>query len=127
MSKETNTNIITIDELIAQKENLLKKEKATAVMHVKSLDRDVKIEEPSTAILADIEDMDARFANRYVLYECLVEPDVKSTAIHEAFGKPKVAHDVLDYIFKDGEITKLADACVALAGYVNDSITAVKN
>lgn len=128
MSTKTNTNIITVEELIARKEKLLKKEKATAVMHVKSLGCDVKIEEPSSAILADVQDMDdQKFANKYVVYECIVDPNVKDPKLHEAFGNPPIKQDILDFLMKEGEITALSGECAELAGYGSDSITLVKN
>lgn len=127
MNKETNTNIITVEELIAQKEKLLKREKSTAIVHIKSLDRDVKVEEPSAAALADIDDMEKDFANKYIVYECLVEPNIKDPAMREAFGNPAVAHDILDYILKKGEIERLSGVCASLAGYGRDSVEIIKN
>ncbi|MFR7536866.1 phage tail assembly chaperone [Monoglobus pectinilyticus] len=118
---------ITIEKILERKETLLKKEKKTAEVYIKSLDGTVKIMEPSFGIVADITDMEADMANKYIVYECLVEPSPKSPEIQEAFGNPTISSDVLDYMFKPGELSQLAVKCTDLAGFEKSSVEVVKN
>lgn len=121
------TKKITVKSLIEKKEALLKKEPITAEFYVESLDGTVTLREPSAGIMSDIVDMDTDMGNKYVLYECMIEPNLKDAEIQEAFGKPTLAADVLDYILKPGEIARLSGECANLAGYGADSVERIKN
>lgn len=125
MSKKAEK--ITVESLLKRKEELLGREPNIAEFYVESLGGTVTIKEPSTSLLADVRDMESDMANKYVLYECMTEPNVKCDEVQEAFGRPTFAADILDNILKPGEIAHLSGECVNLAGFGADSVQNIKN
>ena len=124
MSKETK---LTLAELLKRKEQMIesKKVKKTQDLYVKSIDATITIEEPTGALCRDANDMDAGEGDKYLCYECIKEPNLKSKEVQEAFNTA-VPMDVVDVIFAPGEIPQIAIECMKLAGYMG-GVEAVKN
>ena len=124
MSRETK---LTLAELLKRKEQMLesKKVKKTQDLYVKSIDATITIEEPTGALCRDANDMEPGEGDKYLCYECIKEPNLKSKEVQEAFGCA-VPMDVVDVIFAPGEIPQIAIECMKLAGYMG-GVEAVKN
>lgn len=118
---------LTLAELLRRKEQMLesKKTKKTQDLYVKSIDATITIEEPSGALCRDANDMEAGEGDKYMCFECIKEPDLKSKEVQEAFGCA-VPMDIVDVIFAPGEIPQIAIECMKLAGYMG-GVEAVKN
>lgn len=124
MKKSTK---LTLAELLKRKEQMLesKKTKKKADLYVKSIDATITISEPDGALCRDANDMEAGEGDKYMCYECIVEPDLKSKEAQEAFGCT-VPMDIVELVFAPGEIPQIAIECMKLAGYMG-GVEAVKN
>ena len=69
--------------------------------------------------------MEAGEGDKYMCYECIKEPNLKDKELQEAFGCSSPM-DIVEVIFKAGEIPQIAIECMKLAGYVG-GVEAVKN
>lgn len=124
MKKSTK---LTLAELLRRKEQMLesKKTKKKADLYVKSIDATITISEPDGALCRDANDMEAGEGDKYMCYECIVEPDLKSKEAQEAFGCT-VPMDIVELVFAPGEIPQIAIECMKLAGYMG-GVETVKN
>ena len=55
----------------------------------------------------------------YLIYECVVEPNLKSQELQEAFGCVEPM-EIVEKIFEAGEIPKVSPECLRLAGFSNE-------
>ncbi|MBQ3464069.1 MAG: phage portal protein [Clostridia bacterium] len=124
MKKDTK---LTLQELMRRKEHMLeaKKTKKTLDLYVKSIDAVITIEEPDGALCRDANDMEAGEGDKYMCYECIKEPNLKSKEVQDGFGC-KEPMDIVDIVFAPGEIPQIAIECMKLAGYMG-GVEAVKN
>ena len=124
MSKKTK---LTLQELLRRKEQMLaaKKKKATKELYVASIDATITIEEPDGALCRDANDMEPGEGDKYLCYECVKDPDLKSKEAQEAFGCAEPM-DIVEVVFKAGEIPQIAIECMKLAGYMG-GVEQVKN
>ena len=137
MDKKTK---LTLAELLKRKEQIIaaKKTKKTQNLYVNSLGAIITIEEPEASLCRDVSDiepdgalcrdandMEAGEGDKYMCYECIKEPDLKSKEVQDAFGCA-VPMDIVEMIFAPGEIPQIAVECMKLAGYM-DGVKQVKN
>lgn len=124
MNKATK---LTLAELLRRKEQMIasKTIKKTMDLYIKSIDSVITIEEPDGALCRDANDMEAGEGDKYMCYECIKEPDIKSKEVQDAFGCA-VPMDIVEIIFAPGEIPQIAIECMKLAGYMG-GVEAVKN
>ena len=125
MSKDTK---ITLDALLARKEQSKedKNRKNRRELYIPSLDGTITIKPPTRATISEAKDADNdALADRYLVYECIVEPDLKDKRLQEAYGCAE-PDEIVDRIFELGEVSKIALECMDMAGF-NNSVEAVKN
>ena len=124
MNKSTK---LTLQELMKRKEQMLeaKKTKKTADLYVRSVDSVITIQQPDGALCRDANDMEPGEGDRYMCYECVIEPPLKSKELQEAFCC-KEPMDIVNAVFEEGEIPQIAIECMKLAGYMG-GVEAVKN
>ena len=124
MNKRTK---LTLAELLRRKEQMLadKKVKKTKDLYIKSIDAIITITEPDAALCRDANDMEPGEGDKYMCYECIKEPDIKSKEVQEAFECASPM-DVVELIFAPGEIPQIAIECMRLAGYMG-GVEEVKN
>lgn len=124
MNKNTK---LTLAELLRRKEQMQesKKVKKTQDLYIKSIDATITIEEPTGALCRDANDMEPGEGDKYLCYECIIEPNLKSKEVQDTFDCA-VPMDVVDIIFAPGEIPQIAIECMKLAGYMG-GVEAVKN
>ncbi len=124
MTKRTK---LTLAELIIRKEQMLaaKKVKKTQDLYVKSIDAVITIEEPDNALCRDASEMEQGEGDKYLCYECIKEPNLKSHELLEAFGCCEPM-DIVDIIFAPGEIPQISVECMKLAGYMG-GVEQIKN
>jgi hypothetical protein len=112
---------MTIADLIAQKEQLKKGKSRTQTLYIESLDAEITIEEPSRAIVLEALEMgqdDTRsdMADVYVVYHCVIEPNLKDARLQKEFGCAEPT-DIVGMIFRAGEIGAISGHALQLAGY----------
>ena len=124
MNKNTK---LTLAELLRRKEQMLesKETKKTLDLYVKSIDAVITVEEPSGALCRDANDMEPGEGDKYMCYDCIVEPNLKDAEVQKQFGCTNPL-DIVDVIFAPGEIPQIAIECMKLAGYMG-GVEAVKN
>jgi hypothetical protein len=124
MNKNTK---LTLAELLRRKEQMIaaKKTKKTVDLYVASIDATITIEEPDGALCRDANDMEPGEGDKYMCFECITEPNLKSKEVQDAFGCA-TPMDVVEYIFAPGEIPQIAIECMKLAGYMG-GVEQVKN
>ena len=125
MSKDTK---ITLDLLLARKEQSKedKNKKNRRELYIPSLDGTIIVKPPTRATLSEAKDSDDdALADRYLVYECIVEPDLKDKHLQESY-KCAEPDEIVDKIFELGEVSKIAAECMDMAGF-NNSVEAVKN
>lgn len=109
---------VTLDALMKRKEQAKQANKKyeTEELYIPSLDGYITIREPSVDICSDATKMDDGYeSNRYLVYECVVEPNLHDKALQEAYGI--VGDEIVDRVFKFGETTQIAQECMKLAGF----------
>lgn len=123
MSNKRNTTKLTLKDLIAKKEQILeaKKTPQRAELYIESLDGCITVLEPSKALIRDAQEMDD--ADEYLLYNSVIEPNLKSGELREAYGAA-TGVELVDMFFKPGEVTQIARECLRLAG-VGDTVEVV--
>ena len=105
-----------------------KKEKKRATYTLKELDVDITIEEPTNEIVNDaFEYKDGEKGDQFLLYTCVVDPDLKELG-KDLKEDGTIANyiDVVDYLFKPGELRYLAGEAVKMAGYGDDMVAKKK-
>ena len=124
MNKNTK---LTLAELLRRKEQMIesKKTKKTLDLYVKSIDAVITVAEPDGALCRDDNDMEPGEGDKYMCYECIVEPNLKDAEVQKQFGCTNPM-DIVDVIFAPGEIPQIAIECMRLAGYMG-GVEAVKN
>ena len=126
MGKEQYTRL-TLKGLIAKKEQMLeaKKKTKTVDVYVKSLGGTITIKAPTSEQMSDAVKMEEE-GNKYLVYQCCVEPDLKSAEAQEAFGG-SVPTDIVDTLFEPGEVAALSIEIARLAGYGDNSVKIAEN
>lgn len=125
MNKETK---ITLDTLLARKEQAKedKNKRNRRELYIPSLGGTITIKPPTRATISEAKDTDDdTLADRYLVYECVVEPDLKDKRLQDAYGCAE-PDEIVDRVFELGEIGKIAMECMDMAGF-NNSVEAVKN
>jgi hypothetical protein len=107
---------ITIKKLLEDKEKISKKARKQASLYVKSLDGEVVIQAPTASQTKDAQDTD--YPDEYIIYNCLVEPNLKDEALQKEFGCIDPI-EIVSKIFDAGEIPLIAVECLRLSGYVD--------
>lgn len=117
---------VTLDELIKNAVQKKKGEKKTKKLYVQSLDGYIVIEKPDRKLCLDTLDMeDSAEADEYLVYECVTEPSLKSTELHQAYGVVR-PQDIVAEIFEPGEIANISREILKFAGYL-DSVKPVED
>lgn len=112
---------ITIADLLAQKDKIKKKEPKKQTLFVASLDGVITIQEPERAIALEALQMaqDSEredLADPYLVYHCVVEPNLKDPVLQSEFGCTEPT-DIVDMIFRPGEVSMIGGFALKLAGF----------
>lgn len=125
-----NNKKLTLDELISKKTQIKEAKEKTAEKYVKSLGGTVTIKILDRAFISDCTEMENGEGNALIVYEGIVEPNLKDSKLHEAYGINNPV-DIVDAIFLPGEADSLSGEIVKLSGYdknsIQDVVEEVKN
>jgi hypothetical protein len=113
---------VKLSDLIAKAEEKKAHRKERKDIYVKSLGGLITIEKPDRALCLDVLDM-GKDGDSYLVYECVVDPNLKDPALIQAYGCVQPI-EVVEKIFEPGEIAQIAKIAVELAGY-GDSVKLV--
>lgn len=118
------TNKITVKDIIKRKNQILKKRQSKKTFYVGSLEGDIVCNVPDTEIVMDALDMEGRNGDLYLIYNCMVEPNLKSPELQEAFELDTPMH-IVEQILTPGEVSSLSIELLKCAGY-HDSVKLVE-
>lgn len=125
MDKKTK---LTLEMLMKRKEQAgaAKRKPKTAEVYIESLDSVITIREPDRGIISDsgAADDDA-LADRYLIYQCVVSPNLHDPDLIAAYGCKGEPDAIVDEIIEIGEQNKVAQECLKLAGF-NNKVETVK-
>lgn len=110
---------LTITDILSQKELSKKRKLATQTLYVKSLDAEVTIQEPTKALVMEASKLDDdEQSDAHVVYNCMIDPNLKENhkELMEYFGCA-TPYEIVDNLFKPGEVTSIAQQCAVLAGF----------
>lgn len=123
---ELVTKKVTLEDLIARKEEIQANKNKTVKMYIKSLDGYVVMQKPDRKLIADAMEADNGIeSNIHLVYNTMVEPNLKDKDTQKAFGvhTPK---ELLQSILSDGEIGFIAESLMDEAGYKKGSVKVIE-
>lgn len=107
--------IVTVQELIAQREKI--KDKKTATYELQTSIGAIVVRIPSGTQMAEAWEIDNNFeSNCFLVYNAVVKPDLTSRELHEAFGVFEPT-EIVQAIFPAGEINKIVGKLLELGNY----------
>jgi hypothetical protein len=116
-------NKLTLQELIKRKESIKSKKNERRDLYIKSLDATITIEKQSRDLF--LEAADAEDTDVYIVYNSVIEPNLKDTDLHKAFGVVSPP-EIVDAIFQPGEIPMISKEVFSLSGFSNDNVQVVE-
>lgn len=116
-------NKITITDLIAKKDILRNRKKATAEIETEI--GIITIVMSDKALVSDAIEMGRDGGDEYLCYECVSEPNLKDKKLQETFDCASPL-DIVGKIFKPGEIATIATLIMRHAGYNDGKADFVK-
>lgn len=123
MSKDTK---LTLETLIAKKEQLDTTKIKIAKVYIKRLDAYITVSKPNIELINDSLGLKTSFeSDKHLVSKSIVEPKLNDDELMKAYGC-RTAKEVLEKIFEVGEIQSMAQELMAIAGY-KDSVTLVDN
>ncbi|WMJ80992.1 phage portal protein [Clostridium sp. MB40-C1] len=125
MGKKAVTKL-TIAELIKRKEQLSNRKNEHRELYIKSLDRKITIQKPDRSIILESYGMQEGEGNKFLVYECVTEPNLKDSELQKAFDV-KVPTDIVDEIFDPGVVDTISKEIVIFAGYEEGAVSLVND
>lgn len=116
---------LTITDILAQKEAAKQKKMARQTLEIKSLDAEITIQEPTKALILEAAGLeDQTLSDAHIVYHCLVEPNVKAShkELMAHFGCV-TPYEIIENLFKPGEVSRIAQNIMGLAGYSTSSVS----
>lgn len=105
---------ITVAELIEKKQSIQAKNKTRYVLDTSVGEIVAKL--PTLSTVSDAWDMNTMEANKYLILNCVIEPDLRNKQLLDAYGCVEPT-DIISAIFQVGEISRIATALMKLAGF----------
>jgi hypothetical protein len=112
-------NVLTIADILKRKDALKNKNNKTARLYVDSLESEIVIKAPDRQLAFELiskAQSGDNTADVCAVYECVIEPNLKSKELQEGFGVFSPT-DIVDVIFDAGEIASISDHILKLAGF----------
>lgn len=106
---------VTIAELIANRDQI--KSKRKEIYDIDTSVGTIVVKQPNVKLIEDVLKMDSgRQSDIELIYESVVEPNLKDKDLQQAFGCVAPS-DIVPLLFKAGEIGMIASAIMRSAGY----------
>ena len=116
---------LTIGDLIANADKIKDLKNETKELYIKSLDATITIMKPSRSIILDSNDLGREGANPFLVYECVTDPNLKDTALQDAYGVTGYA--ILEKIIDPGEVDNIAKEMIRFAGYAAGYVSIIES
>jgi len=110
---------LTVKDLLDKKD---KKMDVRKELFINSLEGSITIRKPDRKLCLEALEManseEKHTADLYLLYNCIVSPNVKDKELHGAY-RCHEPYEIIEKIFEPGEIADLSGKCIELAGFNN--------
>ena len=113
---------LKLEDLINKAGEHRQSKNKTLEIYVKSFDGIFKMKKPSNALLLeslDIASEDAHEGDIHLIYNSVIEPNLKSEELQESYGVARPV-EIVDELFDLGEIKAVATILAESAGYGKD-------
>lgn len=112
---------VTIASLMEQKDKLKNKKAKQQTLFIASLGGEIIIQEPDRSVALEAmamthDEQKQDMADPYLVYHCVVEPNLKDATLQKEFGCTEPM-DIVDMIFQPGEVASIGGFALKLAGY----------
>lgn len=119
---------LTLTDLIKNKEQYQVKADTKEELYIERLGASITIRKPERSLCLEAfqmarDDKQADKADPYMVYNVIVEPNLKDSKLQTEFGCVEPT-DIVEKLFESGEIAQIAGTAMKLAGY-NTEIKAV--
>ena len=106
---------VTVAELIANRDQI--KNKRKEIYDMDTSIGTITVKQPSVKLIEDVLKIEGgRQSDIELIYESVVEPNLKDKDLQQAFGCTAPS-DIVPLLFKSGEIGSIASAIMKCAGY----------
>lgn len=112
-----NKKIVSIQDLIKNKEAIQERKNKLYDIEIPNFGI-VTIKQPTMGLIAEATSMDEN-SDQYLIYESFVEPNLKDSTLLKEYACTEPT-DIVNKIFKAGEIAFLSKAIMSSAGYGNE-------
>lgn len=115
------TKKLTLNDLLKEKEKYQVKDNVTEDLYIPRLGAAITIRKPERSLciesiqMGQSEDGDG---DVFLAYNTIVEPNLKDSELQKTFGCVEPT-DIVLKIFESGEVVKIAQTALELAGYDN--------
>lgn len=113
---------LKLEDLINKAGEHRQSKNKTLEIYVKSFDGIFKMKKPSNALLLeslDIASEDAHEGDIHLIYNSVIEPNLKSEELQESYGVTRPV-EIVDELFDLGEIKAISTILAESAGYGKD-------
>jgi hypothetical protein len=117
-------DVLSLKDILKRKEYFKNRKNETKELYVKSLDANIVIAKIDRELYLEALDMERGEGDIHLVYNSIVEPNVKDTDLHKEFDI-SVPCEILDVIFEAGEITNISNEILKFSGYM-DSVEAIE-
>lgn len=116
---------LTLTDLLKDKEKYHVKDDVTEDLFIPRIDAIITIRKPERSLCIESFQMgrDDEDGDVFLVYNTVVEPNLKDSDLQKEFGCVEPS-DIVEKVFEAGEIVKIAQAALDLAGYT-DSVSKV--
>lgn len=104
---------VSIEQLIAKKEAIAKKKKEHYDLNTSI--GTITMKKPTKAFMAEVLNLE-KDNDEYMVYNLCVAPNLKDAKLQKAYGCADPM-DIVTKLFEPGEVTAIAKAMMAKAGY----------
>ena len=116
---------LTIGDLIANADKIKGLKNETKELYIKSLDATITIMKPSRSTILDSDDLSREDKNFFLVYECIVDPNLKDALLQAAYGV--TGYEILDKIMDPGEMDNIAKEMIRFSGYDAGRVSVVED
>lgn len=123
--------VLTLTDLLKDKEKYAVKQEVLEEIYVERLKANIIVRKPERALCLEVLNMvrdekQSDKADAYMVYNIVVEPNLKDAELHKAFGV-KDPLEIVEKIFEPGEIAQISEIGLELAGYKKGTVSVIKD
>lgn len=104
--------IKSIQELIEMKQSIDENRNAIRSIYIPSLDTEFKFKMATRPEMVQLRNMDAQDQDTYLIFTHVIEPNLKDSALQEAYNRGNKPYDIVDKLLNYDEVGMLSLAII---------------